>query len=160
MFHIIHPLPHPFTQMPAKKTLSSQTIYIARKHKPDFHQMFTKHQIPSAVYSLSLEFLYSSLAKYQAQRKVLAFNQALLANRTSHHYVFQRSQSSASRISQNQLIMLPKLSSLPKSDFLIFLTEPQKTVHSSHFSLYYTSHSTFLSSQISPRRFWSHHFSQ
>jgi len=41
-FHIIHPLPRPFTQMSAKETLSSQTIYIARKHKPDFHQTFTK----------------------------------------------------------------------------------------------------------------------
>ncbi len=38
-----------FTQMPTKEILSSQTIYIARKHKHDPHQMFTKHQISSAV---------------------------------------------------------------------------------------------------------------
>ncbi len=87
-FHIILPLPRPFTQMPAKETLSLQTIYITRKHKPDFHQTFTKPD-SSAVQSLSLEFLYSSLARYQAQRKVLAFSQALLANRTFHHSVFK-----------------------------------------------------------------------
>jgi len=45
-FHIIHPLPCPFTQMPAKETLSSQTIYIARKHKSDFHQ--NVHKTPDS----------------------------------------------------------------------------------------------------------------
>ncbi len=95
--------------------------------------------------SLPFEFLYSSLARCQAQRKVLAFSQALLANRTSHRYVFfQKAQSSASRISpKNQPITLPKLSSLPKSDFLIFFTE-QSTDRSSHFAHYYHSHSIFL----------------
>jgi hypothetical protein len=52
-FHIIHPLPRPFTQMPAKETLSSQTIYIARMHKPDFHQMFTKPDSQCCLVSLS-----------------------------------------------------------------------------------------------------------
>jgi hypothetical protein len=48
----------------------------------------SQNQIPVlSSLSFSLEFLYSSLARYQAQRKVLAFSQALLANRTSHHYV-------------------------------------------------------------------------
>ncbi|CAK9257178.1 unnamed protein product, partial [Sphagnum jensenii] len=65
-FHIIHPLPRPFTQMPTKETLSSQTIYIARKHKPDFHQTFTKPD-SSAVQSLSLS--NSSIAAWPGTRR-------------------------------------------------------------------------------------------
>jgi hypothetical protein len=40
-------------------------------------QCSQKHQLPSAVYSLSLESLCSSLTDCQAQRKVLAFSQTI-----------------------------------------------------------------------------------
>jgi hypothetical protein len=41
--------------------------------------------------SLSLSFLCNSSTDYQAQRKVLAFSQAILAHRTFHRYVKKRS---------------------------------------------------------------------
>jgi hypothetical protein len=45
-----HPSPgSPIHTNASKGNLSLQTIYIARKHKRDFHQLFTKHQIPSVV---------------------------------------------------------------------------------------------------------------
>jgi hypothetical protein len=50
-------------------------------------QCSQKHQLPSVVYSLPLKSLCSSLTDYQAQRKVLAFSQTILANKAFHGYV-------------------------------------------------------------------------
>jgi hypothetical protein len=52
-------------------------------------QCSQKHQLSSAVYSLSLESLCSSLIDCQAQRKVRAFSQTILANKASHGYVLK-----------------------------------------------------------------------
>jgi hypothetical protein len=62
--------------------ITLQIIHIPRKHKLGFHQMFTKTPASQCfVVSLSFEFLCSNLTDYQAQRKVLAFSQAILACR-------------------------------------------------------------------------------
>jgi hypothetical protein len=67
--------------------ITLQTIYIPRKHELAFHQMFTKTpDSQCCLLSLSLLFLCSNLTDYQARRKVLAFSQAILANRASYRY--------------------------------------------------------------------------
>jgi len=89
-FYNIHLLPRPFTQMPARETLSLHYRLYAfpKSTRSLFHQMFTKTpDSQCCLVSLSLQFLCSSLTDYQAQRKVLAFGQAILANRASHCYV-------------------------------------------------------------------------
>ncbi len=57
-----------------------------------------------------------------------------------------------SNVFKDQLILLPKLSSLPKSDLLIFLTE-QLHVHPSHFAHYCHSHSILSSLPFSSSLF-------
>ncbi len=48
--------------------ITLQTIYIPRKHKLSFHQLFTKHQIPRAVQSLSLPQIPRILLQQQLDR--------------------------------------------------------------------------------------------
>ncbi len=124
-----HPSPASPIHINASKGNSFITNYIhCPKAQAWFPSNVHKTRFQCCLISLSLEFLYSSLARYQAQWKVLAFSQALLANITSHHYVFKdpyplppESLKSADHVDK-------KSSSLPKSNFLILFTKPLKTV--------------------------------
>jgi hypothetical protein len=138
-FHSIHQLPLTFTQLPTRETFLSQTTYIARNHKLAFLQ--NVHKTSDSYCDLtSLEFLCSSLAKYQAQWKVLASSQALLTSRTPHSYVFTRVPIFCLLIvSKDQLIILPKLPSSPKSELWIFLTTCPSFTLSSPLSLTFYS---------------------
>jgi hypothetical protein len=92
-----------------KKIFSFQTMYIARKHKLDFHQMLRKHQLPSVVYSLSLFriLLQESLGQMlgAAESSSLAPSSPT-ANRTSTHSVLPRSLTSASSCSPSSFPVL------------------------------------------------------
>jgi hypothetical protein len=83
-----HPSPASHIHTNASKRNSPVTDYI---HCLKTQAFFLRnvHKTPNSYCGLvSLEFFCSSLAKYQAQRKVLTFIQTLLANKTSHRYVY------------------------------------------------------------------------
>jgi hypothetical protein len=62
--HSIHLLPHPFTQMPSKETLSLHCRLCTFPESTSivFHQKFTKHQIRCCSVSFSLSLSDSSTA--------------------------------------------------------------------------------------------------
>jgi hypothetical protein len=80
-------------------------------------KMFTKHQISSVIepLSLSLKFFCSSLTDYQAQRKVLAFSQAILVNRAFPLHVHKDRFFCLPNLSRSANHLPPKLSFLPKT---------------------------------------------
>jgi hypothetical protein len=140
-----HPSPASPIHTNASKGNSLITDYI---HYPKAQAWFPPavHKTPDSL--VSLESLCSSLTNYQAQRKVLAFSQAFLANRASHRYVYKDPLFCLPNLSKNPHIILPKLHSLPKSDLLIFLSS-WLPIHHSHSTHHRHTHSTFLSKKSS-----------
>ncbi len=103
-------------------------------HSPKAQAFFPSnvHKTPDSQCCLvSLESFYSSLTDYQAQRKVLASSQAILANRAFHRYVHKDRLFCLLNLSKNPQTILPKLHLLAKSDFLIF-SSSLLPIHHSH----------------------------
>ncbi len=111
-------------------TLSESTSLISIKCSHD-----TRFLVLS---SLSLESLCSSLARYQAQQKVLAFSQALLTYRIPHNHIYKGANLLPPESLKISWSYSPKLSLLPKSNLLIF--SPNNYLSIPHTSLTTITH--------------------